>query len=59
MVDLAGLPPQVRLLQLTEVDRIVVPPPPPSAAPQEGASVAHRLLAAAQTAGEATQGCCW
>ncbi len=45
IVELAAVPPQVRQLQLTEIDRLVLPPAP-------GASIADRLLAAATAQGE-------
>ena len=45
IVELAAVPPQVRHLQLTEIDRLVLPP-------VAGASIADRLLAAAGAQGE-------
>ncbi|PRW45400.1 glutamate carboxypeptidase [Chlorella sorokiniana] len=56
IVELAAVPPQVRQLQLTEIDRLVLPR-------VAGASIADRLLAAAATQGldlialEAASGC--
>lgn len=51
IVELGGLPPQVRRLQLVEIDRLVLPPAP-------GASIADRLLAAAAARGEPAWGAC-
>ena len=55
VVELAGVPPQVRELRLVEVDRLALPTAQRQweQAQRQGASIADRLLAAAASAGEA------